>query len=43
LAQDIREETTITDEEIQTMIDHLDTTGKNGVDLEEYIQMTEGD
>lgn len=41
LAQDIKEERTLTDEEIQTMIDHLDHDGKGGVNLEEFIQMME--
>ena len=41
LAQDIKEERTMTDEEIQTMIDHLDHDGKGGVNLEEFIQMME--
>ncbi|CAH0052906.1 unnamed protein product [Clonostachys solani] len=41
LAQDIKEERTMTEEEIQTMIDHLDHDGKNGVNLEEFIQMME--
>ncbi|KAL5083845.1 hypothetical protein Trisim1_000889 [Trichoderma cf. simile WF8] len=39
LAQDIKEERTMTDEEIQTMIEHLDHDGKGGVNLEEFIQM----
>jgi len=41
LAQDIKDERTMTDEEIQTMIDHLDHDGKGGVNLEEFIQMME--
>ncbi|OTA03464.1 hypothetical protein A9Z42_0039490 [Trichoderma parareesei] len=41
LAQDIKEERTMTDEEIQTMIEHLDHDGKGGVNLEEFIQMME--
>jgi len=41
LAQDIKEERTMTDEEIRTMIDHLDHDGKGGVNLEEFIQMME--
>lgn len=41
LAQDIKEERTLTDEEIQSMIEHLDHDGKNGVNLEEFIQMME--
>ncbi|KOS17414.1 Caltractin [Escovopsis weberi] len=41
LAQDIKEERTMTDEEIQSMIDHLDHDGKGGVNLEEFIQMME--
>lgn len=41
LAQDIKEERTMSDEEIQTMIDHLDHDGKGGVNLEEFIQMME--
>jgi centrin-3 len=31
----------MTDEEIQTMIEHLDHDGKGGVNLEEFIQMME--
>ncbi|KAH6894314.1 hypothetical protein B0T10DRAFT_249218 [Thelonectria olida] len=41
LAQDIKEERTMTDEEIKSMIEHLDHDGKNGVNLEEFIQMME--
>ncbi|KFA68211.1 hypothetical protein S40285_01621 [Stachybotrys chlorohalonatus IBT 40285] len=41
LAQEIKEERTMTDEEIQSMIDHLDHDGKGGVNLEEFIQMME--
>ncbi|KAH7019340.1 hypothetical protein EDB80DRAFT_197498 [Ilyonectria destructans] len=41
LAQDIKEERTMTDEEINSMIEHLDHDGKNGVNLEEFIQMME--
>ncbi|KAH7319719.1 hypothetical protein B0I35DRAFT_429679 [Stachybotrys elegans] len=41
LAQDIKEERTMTDEEIRSMIDHLDHDGKDGVNLEEFIQMME--
>lgn len=41
LAQDIKEERSLTDEEIQSMIEHLDHDGKNGVNLEEFIQMME--
>jgi centrin-3 len=41
LAQDIKEERTMTDEEIQSMIEHLDHEGKGGVNLEEFIQMME--
>ncbi|CZS80135.1 unnamed protein product [Fusarium graminearum] len=41
LASDIKEERTMTDEEIQSMIEHLDHEGKGGVNLEEFIQMME--
>ncbi|KAH7175688.1 hypothetical protein EDB81DRAFT_16751 [Dactylonectria macrodidyma] len=41
LAQDIKDERTMTDEEINSMIEHLDHDGKNGVNLEEFIQMME--
>lgn len=41
LANDIKEERTMTDEEIRTMIEHLDHSGKGGVDLDEFIQMME--
>ncbi|KAI9151664.1 Cell division control protein 31 [Paramyrothecium foliicola] len=41
LAQDIKEERSMTDEEIQSMIEHLDHDGKGGVNLEEFIQMME--
>lgn len=41
LAQDIKEERTMTEEEIHSMIEHLDHDGKGGVNLEEFIQMME--
>ncbi|PHH91051.1 hypothetical protein CDD83_1842 [Cordyceps sp. RAO-2017] len=41
LAQDIKEERAMTDDEIQSMIEHLDHDGKGGVNLEEFIQMME--
>ncbi|KAL3956288.1 hypothetical protein ACCO45_009134 [Purpureocillium lilacinum] len=41
LAQDIKDERSMTDEEIQSMIEHLDHDGKGGVNLEEFIQMME--
>ncbi|KAJ3485580.1 hypothetical protein NLG97_g6783 [Lecanicillium saksenae] len=41
LAQDIKEDRTLTDEEIISMIDHLDHEGKNGVNLDEFMQMME--
>lgn len=41
LAQDIREDRTLSDDEIQSMIDHLDHDGKGGVNLDEFIQMME--
>ncbi|KAL7905351.1 hypothetical protein GGI35DRAFT_483480 [Trichoderma velutinum] len=41
LAQDIKKERTITDEEIQTIIEHLDHNSKGGVNLEEFIQIME--
>ncbi|POR39384.1 Cell division control protein 31 [Tolypocladium paradoxum] len=41
LAQDIKDERAMTDEEIQSMIEHLDHDGKGGVNLEEFIQMME--
>ena len=41
LASDIKEERTMTDEEIATMIEHLDHDGKGGVNLEEFVQMME--
>lgn len=41
LAQDIKEERAMSDEEIQTMIEYLDHDGKGGVNLEEFIQMME--
>lgn len=41
LAQEIKEERTITDEEIEDMIKLLDHNGKGGVNLEEFIQMME--
>lgn len=41
LAQDIKEERPMTEEEIQTMIEHLDHSGKGGVNIEEFIQMME--
>ncbi|KAK0382801.1 hypothetical protein NLU13_9896 [Sarocladium strictum] len=41
LAQDIKEERAMSDEEIQGMIEYLDHDGKGGVNLEEFIQMME--
>lgn len=41
LAQDIKEERTMSDEEIKSMIEHLDHDGKGGVNIEEFIQMME--
>jgi centrin-3 len=41
LAQEIREDRAMSDEEIQAMIQHLDHDGKGGVNLEEFIQMME--
>ncbi|PFH58898.1 hypothetical protein XA68_13065 [Ophiocordyceps unilateralis] len=41
LAQDIKEDRVMTDEEIQSMIEYLDHDGKGGVNLEEFIQMME--
>lgn len=41
LAQDIKEDRNLTDEEILSMIDHLDHEGKGGVNLDEFIQMME--
>lgn len=41
LAQDIKEERSMSDEEIQSMIEYLDHDGKGGVNLEEFIQMME--
>ena len=41
LAEDIKEERAMTNEEIQAMIEHLDHDGKGGVNLEEFIQMME--
>jgi centrin-3 len=41
LAQDIKEERAMSDEERQGMIEYLDHDGKGGVNLEEFIQMME--
>ncbi|KID92835.1 centrin, partial [Metarhizium majus ARSEF 297] len=41
LAQEIKDERTLSDEEIQSMIDHLDHDGKGGVSLDEFMQMME--
>lgn len=41
LAQDIKEDRTLSEDEIQSMIDHLDHDGKGGVNLDEFIQMME--
>ncbi|PHH80727.1 hypothetical protein CDD80_75 [Ophiocordyceps camponoti-rufipedis] len=41
LAQDIKEDRVMTDEEIHSMIEYLDHDGKGGVNLEEFIQMME--
>lgn len=41
LAQDIKEDRSLTDEEILSMIDHLDHEGKGGVNLDEFMQMME--
>ena len=41
LAQDIKDERSMADDEIQSMIEHLDHDGKGGVNLEEFIQMME--
>ncbi|KAM3561962.1 hypothetical protein ARSEF4850_002978 [Beauveria asiatica] len=41
LAQDIKEDRSLTDEEIRTMIDHLDHEGKGSVNLDEFMQMME--
>lgn len=41
LAQDIKEDRVLSDEEIQGMIEHLDHDGKGGVNLDEFIQMME--
>lgn len=41
LAQDIKEDRNMTEEEIHSMIDHLDHEGKGGVSLDEFMQMME--
>ena len=41
LAQEIKDERTLSDEEIQSMIEHLDHDGKGGVNLDEFMQMME--
>lgn len=41
LAQEIKDERAMSDDEIRTMIEHLDHDGKGGVNLEEFIQMME--
>ncbi|OAA70542.1 EF hand family protein [Cordyceps fumosorosea ARSEF 2679] len=41
LAQDIKEDRSLTEEEILSMIDHLDHEGKGGVNLDEFMQMME--
>ncbi|KYK55163.1 hypothetical protein DCS_07125 [Drechmeria coniospora] len=41
LAQDIKDDRPMSDEEIQSMIEHLDHEGKGGVNLDEFIQMME--
>lgn len=41
LAQEIKDERSLSDEEIQSMIEHLDHDGKGGVSLDEFIQMME--
>lgn len=41
VAQEIKEERTMTEEDIITLIKHLDHDGKDGVNLEEFIQMIE--
>lgn len=41
LAQEIRDDRTLSDEEIQNMVDHLDHNGKGGVNLDEFLQMME--
>lgn len=41
LAQDIKEDRSLSEDEIQSMIDHLDHDGKGGVNLDEFIQMME--
>ncbi|RCI16005.1 hypothetical protein L249_3326 [Ophiocordyceps polyrhachis-furcata BCC 54312] len=41
LAQEIKDDRVMTDEEIQSMIEYLDHDGKGGVNLEEFIQMME--
>ncbi|PHH80606.1 hypothetical protein CDD82_1648 [Ophiocordyceps australis] len=41
LAHEIKDDRALPDEEIQSMIDHLDHDGKGGVNLDEFMQMME--